>query len=399
MKNKFLRIFLLLAGIVVFFGCEDDPTWLAETTDAPIAIKKIVDPNKWDAEISTANLDQVIKVIGTNLNNTDTIVNNDRGVERPLNAMLMNGALYIRIPYAAPKDRDDKLKITDKFGNTAEFPLKVTVPELKVTGMVCEYVPEGELLTIEGDYFDLYEFFAEPDEDDEDDAPEEPWSPSYVVFGDTEAPIVESSKTSIKVVVPQGTPKNCKLSLKNEIVPNANVPGRYMDQGEAFITDFEYDSFNDNYPDVAYVSGPDDPTENSHALPTDPKGVSGKYFRYKGLYPSGWNWWGIVYKSYTAPIGLAGHESEYALKFECYAVDPLTNAYVRLDSGATDESYRWGNDPDFPRGEWRTYTLPLSTFDHPDAFANGVFQIIFHQGGQYTEMYFCMDNFRISKLD
>ena len=157
MKKLFLLLLpLSVAGSSFFTGCDDNETWLVHTDDGPIVIEKIVDPHNWDAPISDVHLEQMIKIVGKNLNNADTIVINDVGLSMPGDAMKINGEIYIRVPYTAPMVFDNKIKITDKNDRTVEATLNVSVPPVAFTKMECEYVPEGGMLVITGNYFDLY---------------------------------------------------------------------------------------------------------------------------------------------------------------------------------------------------------------------------------------------------
>lgn len=392
MKTKLFTFILATLGLVLI-GCNDDKaTWLVKTTDGPMTITRVADPKNSDITIVAGALDQLIKIEGTNLNNVETVFINDVQAVRPSYMLPINGAIYVRVPYEAPVVRDDKIKLTDKQGRTVETSFDVTVPELVVTKMECEYTPEGARLTIIGDYLDMYHMKS---------------GTGTIMFGSIAAPIVSGTKTTAVAVVPQGVPDNTTLTLVSDKT-TAVCPGKYMDK-ECVIIDFETTSGLYALEGAVYISGPNDTSYPSvtaagdTALPTDPNGISGKYLRYKGLYMGGWNFQQLIYKNFTPPADFVGNQTTYALKFECYAVTDLNSYYVAFESNASTSgsTFRWGLDPEFKVGKWQTYTIPLSDFPNPSAW-NSVFKLVFNAHAGYMpikDMYFCVDNFRISKLN
>lgn len=378
MKTRLLGFIMLVLSSCIFVGCEEETSWLVTTDDSPIIAEKIVDPANWDAEITSASLDQLVKVIGTNLGNTQSVFVNDIEAATPDNYLVVNGELFLRIPYTVPSVVDNKLKITDKFDNTVELELTVTIPDLIVEGMSCEYAPAGTDLTISGDYLDLYEYDTVN---------------GTVTFGDIEVAIKQADKTSVIVTVPEDVPENTVVSLVSSVQTTV-CPGKYKDT-ECLISNFESNVTGST---VAYISGPNDETPDCGALSTDPEGISGKYLRYKNTY-SAWTWTGFSWPAVTPPSDLAENASEYYIKFECYAVNELNTAFLLIAPFSGYNSYRWGDDTSFPLGEWRTYSIPISsTVDDISSWANATqLQYVLHGPASEGEMYFAIDNIRISR--
>ena len=379
MKTRLLSLFIALSCLT-YAGCEDDSTWLVKTTDGPMEISRIVNPKTYEP-VSVAALDQLILVEGKNLNNVATIFINDVEAVKPTDMIPVNGSILVRVPYIVPTVVDNKIKLTDKQGRNVEYPLEVTVPELVVSGMSCEYAPAGSTLVISGSYFDLYGMT--PDS-------------GVVRFGDVETPIVAANKTSVTVQVPGNAPANSKLTLVSDIM-TAECPGKYKDS-DCLLQTFEGNSWNDTYK-IAYVSGPNDP---DHGEADDPAGISGKYMRYHNTYVGGWAWQGFDWPLIgNRPADFDTNAADYAIKFECYAVKALADPIlmiIPIEGGQSD--YRWGGDETFPTGEWRTCTIPLTetVADIASWINTAQAQFVFHAAGTMKESYWCIDNVRISKI-
>lgn len=359
-------------------GCKDDSTWLVETTDAPMTVARVADPKNWDATIMSGALDQTIKIEGTNLNNVQTIFFNDVEAIKSEDAMAINGALYIRIPYIVPNLIDNKIKLTDKQGRLVEVPFEVTIPDLVVTKMDCEYAPVGSTLVISGNYLDLYGFIPET---------------GKVKFGDVEAEIIAGNKTSISIIVPANAPANSIVTLISDQM-TVPCPGKYKD-ADCMIQDFENSSSNSTYK-IGIITGPGDGDA------TDPQGISGKFMRYHTTYAGGWAWQAFDWPVITnKPADLATNASAYAIKFECYAVEKLADPILMIAPMSGGQSgYRWGSDTEFAQGKWLTYSIPITETvgDISSWVSSAQAQFVFHAAGTQKMSYWCIDNVRISKV-
>lgn len=380
----------IVISLLIFSGCNDDnSTWLVPTNDDPMVIEKICDPSNWDAPITSASLDQLIKVTGSNLSNVDTIVINDVGITYPGDAFLVNGMLFIRVPYSVPIVVDNQLKLTDKQGRTISSSLTVSIPEVKLTKMECEYVPDGAELVIVGDYLDLWGFGApSTDEGGGTEA-----DTRIVKIGDLKAEILTTSKTSITVRVPAGARENSKVTIENEYTNQIYggaipCPGKFRDS-EWLLENFNWElKDNGTYqivvPPVSSNSG-------------NPQPISGNYFRYNGNY-SAWNWNGITYKNpfpSGAPSDINTNPSKYAVKFEIWAEASMTGNNLAFFFNGQSNVARVGNDSSIKTGQWITYTIPCTSFSSPSGFLPA-FEFVMH-GGDNTNMNFAVDNIRFSE--
>ncbi|MEG2061536.1 MAG: glycan-binding surface protein [Alistipes sp.] len=379
MKTKLLGFIITLLSLTLI-ACDDDSTWLVPTTSEPMQISRIVDPKNSDAVITTASLEQLIKIEGTNLNNVKTIYVNDVEAVKAKDMIPVNGAIFVRVPYTVPLVIDNKIKLTDKADRTVEAPLTVTVPDLVVEKMICEHTPTGATLTITGNYFDLYGMTP---------------TAGKVLFGSIETAIATANKSSVSVIVPANVPANTTLKLKSAVT-TATCPGLYKDS-EFMMETFDGKSWDDSNK-IAYITGPTDP--DSHTEATDPVGISGKYMRYHNTYVGGWAWQGFNWPALKKPADLATNAAAYALKFEAYAVKPLADPIfmiIPINGGQTN--YRWGGDAAFKTGSWQTYTIPLAeAADINKWISDTQAAFVFHADGTKKESYWCIDNVRISKI-
>lgn len=348
-------------------GCkDDDSTWLVKTTTDPIEIYGVVDPTNYDAPISEAQLEQAIKLTGKNLENVSSIMINDVEVAMPTEGNVINGVIYIQIPYKAPVEVDNKIKLTDKYGNKAEAALTVSLPVMVASTMDCEWAAPGTDVVIEGNYFDLYRM------DDEE---------SSVTFGGVAAEIKSATKTQVTVTVPVDTPRDSEIKLISVTGANVVLPFKYRD------TQWLQADFNTTlkapwtkWSDFMFFF-----TDDASAL-GGPAGVDGIFFGMMGTYPAGWDAeWGIYddWSGNNIPADINTNRSAYYLKFEVWIPDNAV--YVpsygfRFQFGADadggDNRLFWYN-PDNSntpvRGKWTTMRVPVETILN-DGGKQGSFQ-------------------------
>jgi hypothetical protein len=350
MNAKTLKMTLMLFLAIAVFSCkEDDSTWLVETTSGPITIEKVVDPTNYDAPITGAVLEQLIKITGKNLTNTVSVFINDVEVEMPMYANVVNGVLYIRVPYTAPTIVDNKIKVTDKYGNMAEVSdFTITLPHMQGVGPAgtMEWVAPGGELTITGDYFDFYRMTDT--------------TGGIVKIGNLEAPILEMTKTTLKVTVPAGATANSDITLISITGETMVCKNRYRD-GRWLMTDFN-DKAGDGslvYTNWVYQS--------SALAGDDPAPLDGTYLMYKGNYPGGYNsqGWGVLdlFGISTIPEDINTNRDRYDFKFEAWtAILPIMFCRFEFESWDPNETRTWwyynniGTEPVL--GQWQTISIP-----------------------------------------
>ncbi|MDR1743399.1 MAG: IPT/TIG domain-containing protein [Dysgonamonadaceae bacterium] len=346
-------IFLCVVVIVAVSCNKNDATWLVETTDSPIVVEKVVDPTSYDTPVTGASLEQLIKVIGTNLANTASVYINDVEAEMPLYANVVNGILYIRVPYIAPTIVDNKIKITDKNGNTTEIPnFVITLPHMQGNGPTgqMEWVEPGKELTISGDYFDLYRM--------------DETTGGVVKIGNQNAQIVSMSKTEIKIIVPASATPNSDITLISPTGETVICKNRYRD-GRWLMTDFNDKAGNGSlvYSNWIYQS--------SALANGDPEPVDGTYLLYSGVYPGGYSaqGWGVLdmFGLSTIPDNINTERDQYYFKFEAWTeFPPIMFCRFEFESWDPNETRTWwhyDNSGNIPvtapvLGQWYTVSIP-----------------------------------------
>jgi hypothetical protein len=376
-------------------GCKDDnSTWLVATSTAPIEVKSVVDPTKNDAPVTGAVLEQLIKITGKNLANTASVRINDVEVEIPMYANVVNGILYVRVPYTAPTAVDNKIKITDKYGNVAEVPdFVVSLPSMQGNGPggQMEWAAPGQELTILGDYFDLYRMTDSMG--------------GTVKIGTLDAPIVSMTKNELKVTVPAGAVANSDITLISPTGATVSCKNRYRDERH-LLGDFNDKGFvtNGRWWYQGNTGNPSDPSS-----PSDPAPIDGVYLMYKASYPGGWNGdtWGVyrVDNTPAVPDDINDNRTAYNFKFEAWAGLP-PGAAIRFEfEGEADEVRCWwwgaiglsGDASLYPSApalnQWQTVTIPAELIG-PGPITK-TFQMVAH-GPDACEMYVAIDNPRFS---
>lgn len=349
-------------------------------------IQKVVDPKNWDAPIQGAELEQMIKLVGKNLNNADTITINDVGVSMPGDAMIVNGEIYIRIPYSAPTVIDNKIKITDIYNRTVEYDnFVISLPKMTATGMDLEWAAPGTDVTFYGNYFDLYRM---TDEDE-----------SKVLFGTNEATIVNMTKTLLTVTVPAGAAPNDEIKLQSVTGETVKMPFKYRDQ-QWLLNDFTAKN-GEVHGGFTY--------QNAPAESGDPNAIDGTYLKYKANFPGGWSadGWGVLdmWVSDVAgklPDDINTNRNKYSFKFEAWAaLEPIKVIRFEFESWDPNETRCWWYDVElFPEpviGKWHTVTLPAESIISSIGGIGTIkcFRIV-AQGPDAGEVYLAIDNPRFA---
>ena len=153
----------------MMFGCIacDDITQVDEvlagenipSTGAPAITKIVMANDTTGTPIETAAFTQVVRIEGTNLGNVTSLKFNDVDVD--LSEVYSSyDAVLAKVPRVLPETVTDRVYVSTKLGETSA-PLKVTIPELKIQGLYCEFAQPGDTTYIQGNDYDLYGITAE----------------------------------------------------------------------------------------------------------------------------------------------------------------------------------------------------------------------------------------------
>lgn len=381
-----------------FMACDDitqvDEVLAGENipnTGAP-AITKIVMAN--DAEgtpIETAAFTQVVRIEGTNLGNVTSLKFNDVDVD--LSEVYSSyGAVLAKVPRVLPGTVTDRVYVQTDLGETSA-PLKVTIPELKIQGLYCEYAQPGDTTYIQGNDYDLYGITAED---------------AIVKVGDKDVNVLAASETELMIQIPgnakmgdpvtvQGTKMAEPVTLDyakpgvSELFDFNNWPGY-----GAFTHASKYSWAPKDFLYSKFTAGPDDP---------QPLGRDGKYIRFKDDV-NAWGWM-VFWAGYIdLPADVAANPQDYQMRFEFWNDQkyPLNSNY-RIIFG----NYQWypGGDgvPLNTKNQWKTIRIDLDEEDPEghvlvpagtDSSVRYSFMIIFSPTSAQTYN-IAMTNFRFVK--
>jgi len=353
MKFKIIKFGILVPLLIFsFFSCKEDSndsTWLANSNTDPIEVYKVVDPINYDAIITEAKIKQLIKLVGKNLDNVKTVSINGVVLEMPLDANLLNGVLYVRIPYERPADDkiDNLITLTDIYGNVATTPISIFIPSISALGMDFEWAAEGSEMTILGDFFDFYQMVDSLG--------------AEVTIGGVKAPILKTSPTELTVKVPAGAGENSDIILTNPKGLTVTCNSKYKNT-DAVITNFSDRTLHSRFGKWIYKDAAVDAD--------DPEPIDGMYLQYKGEHPGGWNseGWGVL-DMYSGdnpniPTDINTNRSAYNFKFEAWTENKLEAFLVRFEFESWDPGetrcwwYTEGESNEPVVGKWQTIVIP-----------------------------------------
>ena len=178
--NKILLILLMTAGVLsVFNSCKKE-----ESEGTPsIDYVRITRPESSDSLLVSAGQGQLIAIVGNNLKNAVEIWFNDQKAQLTP-TYITNTSILVAVPSQIPLSVNNTMKIVFKNGYELKHNFTVDISEPLVSMMDLEYVKEGEVAVIRGDYF---------------------YAPLTVTFtGDVQGQVENLTDQEIQVRVPAG---------------------------------------------------------------------------------------------------------------------------------------------------------------------------------------------------
>lgn len=382
--NKSLLILLMTVGVVsAFVSCKKDDSAGTPTID----YVRVTKPESSDSLLIGAGQGQLIAIMGNNLKDAVQVWFNDQQA-RLTPTYITNTTILVSVPTQIPATVNNKLKILFKNGYELLYDFQVQISKPVVTSMACEFVPDGQVATIYGNYF---------------------YAPLTVTFtGGATGTIVSRKDGELQVQVPPGVQPG-PVTVKTNF-------------GEVTSTFWFRDSRNhliDGDPDEGwwhtyYVATPD-PSKG------DPPAISGGYYHFKKQ-TKAWTWdspevaggpaSSMPVHSKNIPDAAIINPSDYNVKFEINTLKPynksriILNVGQSLSPGSTDESSAQDNNayiwqPPFDtKGQWQTVTIPyeemVAKFTvKPVVSPNGYWTRILIFGGDDFDADISFDNLRI----
>ncbi|MCC5928079.1 MAG: hypothetical protein JJU28_02435 [Cyclobacteriaceae bacterium] len=370
-----LRIMMVVVITAGLFSCQDDEFGAPEITGI-----RITDPAKADSLFNSSSLGQMVVILGRNLGSTYKVMFND--VEAHLNPnYITNTNIILNVPADVPTDINDQITLMTQ-GGVATYSYSVNVPPPSIQRVNNEFAADGTEMIITGNYF----FDA------------------VVTFpGDLEAVVVSEEQMRLVVVVPNGAQKG---RIKVETL-FGEVLSPFIFRDDTYML-MNFDDKGKCWGDIKIVDAATDPT---------PPPVSGNYARalFENVGPG--SWWNMDWViAYCGDLGLTGTSTNFMLKFEVNVPEEWKHGWYEIEFSGFFYRYQpWaepGNDNSFKTSDWRTVSIPMSSFRAKvdgsptgSALANmsGVGNPVFNFQNPGPDaidiLHICIDNIRMHRIN
>ncbi len=370
--NKSILFFLLaFATMGVFISCEKDDS---DGGEPRIKYVRITNPLSADSLLIGAGQGRLIAIMGENLQNAVEIWFNDQ--QAYLNpTYITSTSIIVNVPAPIPLDINNKMKLVFSNGFVLYHDFEVQISEPVLNNMKSEYVNEGDIALIRGNFF---------------------YEPLTVTFtGGVTGDLVLVEDQAIHVRVPAGAQPGPVTVSTNFGTTESEF--WFRDNRNIFISSDPYEGWwNASY----VVSNPG---------PNDPPKINGNYIRVTKTL-GGWSWNEIAggpasampVHSKNVPDAAILKPEDYNLKFEINTLKPYNGSTIRINVGLQSEdnnAYQW-QPPYDTQGEWQTVIIPFedivaSYAVKPVINPNGYWTRLLMQGPNELDADIAFDNFRV----
>ncbi len=366
----FALLFLSLAVIGVYSSCEKESSGAAPRID----YVRVTSPESSDSLLIGAGQGQLIAIIGDNLAEAVEIWFNDqKAVLTP--TYITKTTILVAVPTKIPASVNNTLKIVFANGSELLHKFEVQISKPVVNSMLSEFVNQGDVATIRGNYFYL---------------------PLTVTFtGGVTGTLVLVKDQELTVTVPAGALPG-PITVKTNF-GEAKSNFWFRDNRNIFISGDPHQGWWSTY----HVTTPG---------PTDPPKINGNYYRFKKLVKA-WTWDSPEVaggdansnpQSKNIPDAAILKPEDYNLKFEINTVKPYTSNTIKLNvalKAEDNDNYVW-QPPYDSKGKWNTIIIPFeqvvaSYKVKPTISTTGYWSRILIFGPGDLDADIAFDNFRI----
>jgi hypothetical protein len=185
--KAFMKYLLLLiipgimAGVLSISCTEDD---LPNGGTPVIYYVRVTDPAQSDSLLVAAYMGNLIAIVGDNLGGVREIWFNDQeALVTP--TYVTSQSILVTVPNTPPTEINDKMTLVFSDGYVLEYDFRVDIPGPLLSSIKSEYVEDGDIAVLYGDYF---------------------FEPILITFGEEqlEAVVDEIKKTELRIIVPEG---------------------------------------------------------------------------------------------------------------------------------------------------------------------------------------------------
>lgn len=371
--NKLIVLLTVaIAMISTTTSCKKDN--LSNKAVPAIKYVRVTNPESSDSLLVGASQGKLIAIIGENLQDAVAIWFNDQKASLTP-TYVTSTSILVSIPSPIPIEISNKLKIYFSGGDSLLYDFKVEISKPGVYNMVSEFVNEGDVATIRGDFF---------------------YKPLTVKFaGGAIGELVSVEDKIIKVRVPAGAQAGSITVTTNfgETVSDF----WFKDNRNIFISSDPYEGWwNSSYVITAPGAG-------------DPAKINGNYIRVTKQFGA-WSWNEIAggpadampVQSKNIPDAAILKPSDYNLKFEVNTLKPYNASILRINvalNSQDNDAYQW-QPPFDTKGQWQTVIIPFEEIVasykvKPVINPSGYWCRLLFQGPDVLDADICFDNFRV----
>ncbi len=346
MKSFFSYTALFIVLAVSIFSCKKEDNDEVSTGTPVVKYVRITDPKAADSLVVGAFMGSLVAIVGENLQNTRELWFNDQKANLSP-TYITSKTILVNVPSTVPSKVSDKMRFVFKDGSEMLYDFKVNVPAPLLSSIKCEYVPDGGVVELEGDFF---------------------FEPKVFFTDNLAAEIVSISKTALSVKVPAGA-KPGPITIQTNF---GKVKSRFLFRDNRNII-LNYDGKNHE----TWTA----PITAANADPTMP-GCDGSYVLFKHNANGAWQWTNELTMQYWATRGrgrvpvATGSINDLTLKFECNVPQewkdvrmemffgPYADDHGRDAAGTAIARWKpWKNGP-FKTNGWVTISIPLTEFKY-----------------------------------
>lgn len=369
--NKIVAILFMTVAIAgVYTSCKKDN----DGGEPRIKYVRITAPESSDSLLVGAGQGRLIAIVGENLGKVTEIWFNDQKASLTP-PYITNTTILVVVPTPIPIQISNKIKMIFSDGRELLYDFIVEISEPYMQNMVSEYVNEGSVATIRGDFF---------------------YEPLKVTFtGGVEGTLVSVEDKLIQVRVPAGAQPG-PITIKTNF-GETKSDFWFRDNRNIFISSDPFTGWwNASYVVTAPGAG-------------DPPAINGNYIRVKKAIGA-WAWTEVAGGPASAMGAIAKNipdaailkPEDYYLKFELNTIKPYNGNLLKINAGLAAEdnnAYQW-KPPYDTKGQWQTITIPweevVATYAvKPTVNPNGYWtRLLFHGPGD-LDADICFDNFRV----
>ncbi len=338
----FIPVFLLA---LLTTSCQKDESTDVKVGDPKVLYIRSTDPAKADSLLVGAFMGSLIAIVGEDLGATREIWFNDQ--QATLNpAYITDRTILVNVPSAVPSEVNDKIRFVFADDSELLYDFKVNVPGPTISAIKSEFVPDGGVAVLTGDFF---------------------FEPRVFFPGGLEGEVVSLEKTRLEVIVPDGAGAG-SIEVRTNF-GNAKSGFLFRDDRNILL-DFDAWLHETWTAPIAYAG--ENPT---------PAPCSGNYAYFQHDNNGAWNWTNELTMQYWAPRGRGneplanGSIHDLVFRFEANSTE-WTAVRMEIFLGPFAEDHgrdrpnvaiaRWAPWEDGPylTDGWETVSIPLTEFKY-----------------------------------